>query len=351
MTTTKIQRLQADLLIWYDRHRRALPWRAPAGKTADPYAVWLSEIMLQQTTVATVKGYFERFLARWPTVADLAAAPLDDVLTEWAGLGYYARARNLHKCANAVVERHGGHFPADEAALRELPGIGRYTAAAVAAIAFDIPATVVDGNVERVVSRLHAIDAPLPDSRPEIWRRAETITPAARPGDFAQAMMDLGATVCTPRSPLCMVCPWSWACEARAAGIAAELPRKKDKKPRPTRYAMAFWLERDGPRGREVLLRRRPEQGLLGGMMEVPSSPWIEDDAADGWSHAPAQAEWSALDEPVVHVFTHFRLELDVVKGEVSASARADGVWAPVDRLGEYALPTVMTKIVKAARG
>ncbi|MEN3974427.1 A/G-specific adenine glycosylase [Emcibacter sp. SYSU 3D8] len=351
MILNDAQRLQSDLLAWYDRHRRTLPWRAPPGEVADPYAVWLSEIMLQQTTVATVKGYFERFLTRWPTVADLAAAPLDDVLTEWAGLGYYARARNLHKCANVVVERHGGRFPANEAVLLELPGIGRYTAAAIAAIAFDQGATVVDGNVERVISRLRAIETPLPDSKPEIWRWAEAITPAARAGDFAQAMMDLGATVCTPRTPLCMVCPWSWACEARAAGIAADLPRKKARKPRPTRYGMAFWLEREGKAGREVLLRRRPEEGLLGGMMEVPSSPWTEDPAADGWSHAPAQAEWTAVDEPVVHVFTHFRLELDVVRGEVSAGVVAEGVWVRLDRLADYALPTVMTKAIKAARG
>jgi A/G-specific adenine glycosylase len=351
MAPSDVSALQAALLAWYDRHRRVLPWRAAPGEAADPYAVWLSEIMLQQTTVATVKGYFERFLARWPTVADLAAAPLDDVLAEWAGLGYYARARNLHKCAAAVVERHGGSFPTDEATLRTLPGIGRYTAAAIAAIAFDERATVVDGNVERVVSRLHAIEAPLPDSKPELWRRAAALTPARRPGDFAQAMMDLGATVCTPRRPLCMVCPWSWACEARIGGIEAALPRKKYKKPRPTRYGLAFWLERQGNAGREVLLRRRPEQGLLGGMMEIPSSPWVEDDTADGWVHAPAQAKWTAVDEPVVHVFTHFRLELDVVRGEISAGAKVDGVWVPVDRLGEYALPTVMTKVVKVAMG
>jgi A/G-specific adenine glycosylase len=349
MTLPKTQRLQAGLLDWYDRHRRTLPWRAPPGRTADPYAVWLSEIMLQQTTVATVKGYFDRFLKRWPTVAHLAAAPLDDVLTEWAGLGYYARARNLHKCAGVVAAEHGGRFPAGESALLELPGIGRYTAAAISAIAFDRKATVVDGNVERVISRLHAIGTPLPESRPEIRRRAEALTPEARAGDFAQAMMDLGATVCTPRNPLCLMCPWSWTCEAHAAGIEAELPRKKDKKPRPTRYGMAFWLERDGRAGREVLLRRRPEEGLLGGMMEIPSSPWVEDDTADGWSHAPAQAEWTAVAEPVVHVFTHFRLELDVVKGEVSAGARMEGVWAPIDRLADYALPTVMTKVVRAA--
>jgi A/G-specific adenine glycosylase len=351
MTKTQARSLQTDLLDWYDRHRRVLPWRALPGAAADPYAVWLSEIMLQQTTVATVKGYFARFLARWPTVADLAAAPLDDVLTEWAGLGYYARARNLHKCANAVVARHGGRFPPDEAALLTLPGIGRYTAAAVAAIAFDRQATVVDGNVERVISRLHAIQEPLPDSRPEIYRRATEITPARRAGDFAQAMMDLGATVCTPRNPSCMVCPWSARCAARIAGIAAELPRKKDKKPRPTRYGMAFWLEREGTHGREVLLRRRPEEGLLGGMMEVPSSPWTEDDAADIWSHAPAQVAWEAVDEPVIHVFTHFRLELDVMRGALLGRGPVEGVWAPLDRLKDYALPTVMTKVVKAARG
>lgn len=351
MTTTHPQNLQTDLLDWYDRHRRVLPWRALPGAAADPYAVWMSEIMLQQTTVATVKGYFARFLARWPTVADLAAAPLDAVLTEWAGLGYYARARNLHKCAIAVVEQHGGRFPPDEAALLTLPGIGRYTAAAVAAIAFDQQATVVDGNVERVISRLHAIEDPLPDSRPEIYRRAAEITPARRAGDFAQAMMDLGATVCTPRGPSCMVCPWSAYCAARIAGIAGELPRKKDKKPRPTRYGMAFWLEREGTHGPEVLLRRRPEEGLLGGMMEIPSSPWTEDDAANTWSHAPAQVEWTAVDEPVIHVFTHFRLELDVVRGEVSEAIPIDGIWVSVDRLIDYALPTVMTKVIKAARG
>ena len=351
MTLPKTQRLQADLLAWYDRHRRVLPWRALPGRAADPYAVWLSEIMLQQTTVATVKGYFERFLKRWPTVRHLAAAPLDDVLNEWAGLGYYARARNLHKCAAVVAAAHGGRFPADEASLLTLPGVGRYTAAAISSIAFDQQATVVDGNVERVISRLHAIEQPLPDSKPEIYRHADALTPAQRPGDFAQAMMDLGATVCTPRNPLCMVCPWSWACEALAAGIAAELPRKKDKKPRPNRYGVAFWLERVGPQGREVLLRRRPEEGLLGGMMEIPSSPWVEDDTADGWSHAPAQVAWTAVDEPVVHVFTHFRLELDVMRGTLMGASPVDGVWARLDRLTDYALPTVMTKVVKAALG
>jgi A/G-specific adenine glycosylase len=350
MTDGATPRLRRDLLEWYDRHRRDLPWRALPGESPDPYAVWLSEIMLQQTTVATVKGYFQRFLERWPTVADLAAAPLDDVLTEWAGLGYYARARNLHKCADVVASDHGGRFPGDEAALLALPGIGRYTAAAVAAIAFGRPATVVDGNVERVISRLHAIETPLPDSKAEIWERAAVLTPAERPGDFAQAMMDLGATVCTPRKPLCMVCPWMADCAARAAGIEERLPRKKDKKPRPTRYGIAFWLERQGAAGREVLLRRRPEEGLLGGMMEVPSSPWSEDPAADGWSHAPAQVRWTELAEPVVHVFTHFRLELDVVTGEAVGAQPVDGVWAPVDGLDGYALPTVMKKVAKAAR-
>ncbi|MFN3232432.1 MAG: A/G-specific adenine glycosylase [Alphaproteobacteria bacterium] len=349
MTETAPDLVQQALLRWYDSHRRVLPWRALAGESADPYRVWLSEIMLQQTTVATVKGYYERFLARWPTVEALAEAPLDDVLTEWAGLGYYARARNLHKCAQTVVADHEGAFPGTAEALEKLPGIGRYTSAAVAAIAFDQPATVVDGNVERVISRLFAIETPLPDSKPEIHENAARLTPGSRPGDYAQAMMDLGATICTSKSPKCLLCPLVDGCVAKAAGLESELPRKKPKKARPTRYGTAFWLEREGGKGREVLLRRRPEKGLLGGMMEVPSSPWVENDAANGLGHAPAPVIWEAVDGQVVHVFTHFRLELDVVRGEAGDDLDVDGKWVSIDALGGEALPTVMKKVVKMA--
>src|SRR5690242_14567761 len=269
MTMTHATRL----LDWYDRHRRTLPWRAPAGKRSAPYLVWLSEIMLQQTTVATVGDYFHRFVKRWPTVEALAGAPIDEVLSAWAGLGYYARARNLHACARAVTEQHGGVFPSDEEALLALPGIGPYTAAAIRAIAFDEPASAVDGNVERVITRLFAIETPLHDAKAEINLRAATLVPQRRAGDYAQAMMDLGATVCTPRSPRCVICPLMAGCISRKRGIAEELPRRAPKAERPTRRGLAFVLTRkDGA----VLLRKRPTKGLLGGMDEVPSSDWRE---------------------------------------------------------------------------
>ena len=261
------------VLAWYDRHRRTLPWRAPAGERAEPYIVWLSEIMLQQTTVATVGDYFRRFVARWPTVETLAAAPIDDVLSAWAGLGYYARARNLHACARVVTEQLGGRFPEDEEGLRALPGIGSYTAAAIAAIAFDRPASAVDGNVERVIARLFSIETPLPDAKPEIAGRAARLVPRKRAGDYAQALMDLGATVCTPRAPRCMLCPIADDCRARSRGIAEQLPARLTKRQKPTRRGLAFVLaRRDGA----ILLRKRPAKGLLGGMDEVPSSAWRE---------------------------------------------------------------------------
>ena len=260
------------LLAWYDRHRRHLPWRAAPGDRADPYRVWLSEIMLQQTTVVTVKPYFDGFLARWPSVADLAAAPLDTVLSAWAGLGYYARARNLHKCAQEVVARHGGAFPADEAALLALPGIGPYTAAAIAAIAFDQVASPVDGNIERVMARIHRVETALPAAKPEIRTLAQTHTPPRRTGDYAQALMDLGATICTPRKPVCALCPWQADCAAYAHGAPMTWPRRTPKAAKPHRTGLAFLYYRgDG----QVLFRRRPEQGLLGGMTEVPCSPWL----------------------------------------------------------------------------
>jgi A/G-specific adenine glycosylase len=342
------------LLAWYDRHRRKLPWRAPPGSHADPYRVWLSEIMLQQTTVKAVAPYYARFLSRWPDVGALAAAPLDDVLSAWAGLGYYARARNLHACARAVVERHGGEFPADEAALRALPGIGAYTAAAIAAIAFDQPASPVDGNIERVVARLYAVDTPLPAAKPEISRLTQALTPARRAGDFAQAMMDLGATLCSPKNPACALCPWQENCAAHLRGEAEQFPRRAPKREGILRRGAAFVARRaDG----FVLVRTRPEQGLLGGMTEVPGTEWTHDfDEHDIPASAPRfgsarsrkKAAWHRVPGRVRHVFTHFPLELGVYAVEVPPRTPAPkGThWAKISELGGEALPTLMRKVL-----
>ena len=352
----------AALLDWYGRHARDLPWRIPPGAAArkdpypDAYRVWLSEIMLQQTAVAAVKAYFARFVARWPTVEDLAAAPLDDVLHAWQGLGYYARARNLHRCARTVAQEHGGVFPDTEEGLRALPGIGAYTAAAVAAIAFGRPATVVDGNVERVMARLHAVETPLPAAKPLLGRLAGLTTPAGgpqhRPGDYAQAVMDLGAMVCTARSPKCLLCPWSAGCSAHRRGMAADLPRRAPKKPKPLRRGIVWWIE--GPDGR-VLLQRRPENGLLGGMMEFPGTGWTEAEPQGGPPVAIADEREAGT---VGHVFTHFRLELavrtartDASAGEAVREAVRQAVWEDPARLDRQALPTLMKKVARAALG
>ncbi len=343
------------LLAWYDRHRRRLPWRALPGERPDPYRVWLSEIMLQQTTVATVGPYYERFTARWPTVADLAAAERDALLAEWAGLGYYARARNLHACARAVVERHGGAFPDSEAELLALPGIGAYTAAAIAAIAFDRPATPLDGNIERVVARLFAVTEPLPGAKKELKRLAATLTPAARPGDYAQAAMDLGATVCLPARPKCLLCPLEGLCRARALGIAERLPAKAPKPEKPIRRGVAFLARRADGR---VLLRRRADKGLLGGMTEVPSSRWkpLAEGAlgeAEALAQAPLPAAWDEVPGVVRHTFTHFHLELTLWRAELPAATEApEGArWAALDGLAEEALPTVMRKVLRHGLG
>ncbi len=339
------ERLAASLLDWYDHHRRRLPWRAGPGTRPDPYKVWLSEIMLQQTTVVVVADYFRRFLARWPTLEALAAVELDEVLHAWQGLGYYARARNLHKCARLLLAEHGGRFPDTEAALRSLPGVGRYTAAAIAAIAYDRPATVVDGNVERVIARLRAVETPLPTAKPALHALAAALTPATRPGDYAQALMDLGASVCTPRKPGCLACPWRDACEGRKRGIAETLPRKAPKRARPQRYGVAFWLVRsDGA----VLLRRRPEQGLLGGMIEVPSTPWRETPWAldEAGIHAPQACLWTPLPDPVRHGFTHFEIELQVAAAATESDG-GDGIWCPPSRFADYALPALTKKVVR----
>jgi A/G-specific adenine glycosylase len=341
----------AILLQWYDRHRRMLPWRAPKGERANPYRVWLSEIMLQQTTVKAVAPYYARFLARFPTVAHLAAAPLDDVLKLWAGLGYYARARNLHACAKAVVEQHGGQFPDSEEALRALPGIGGYTAAAIAAIAFGRRASPVDGNIERVIARLFAVTEDLPGAKPRIRALAEALTPGRRAGDFAQGLMDLGATICTPKNPACVLCPWMDACAGRARGDQDSFPRKAEKKTGALRRGAAFVaLRADGC----VLTRSRPEKGLLGGMTEVPTTAWTRDfDEATALADVPLRARWRRVPGIVTHTFTHFPLELTVHAAKVSNAVRTpDGMrWVPLDRLAGEALPNLMRKVVAHALG
>ena len=340
----------SDLLLWYHRHRRRLPWRALPDETADPYRVWLSEIMLQQTTVAMVVPYYETFLTRFPDVQALAAADEATVMHAWAGLGYYARARNLHACAKLVAAL--GDFPRQAEALRALPGIGAYTAAALAAIAFDQPVVPVDGNVERVVARLAAIDAPLPGAKRRIAEAAARFgaDPAARarPADFAQALFDLGATVCTPARPACALCPLVAGCAGRQQGIAAELPRKAPKRPRPLRHGAHFWLV-DGA-GR-VLLRRRPPHGLLGGMTELPGSPWRAEswDGEEWRAHVPMPAEWQPAGE-VRHGFTHFVLRIALYAAAVR-HIEAVGFLRPVAALDDEALPSVMRKCVRLAVG
>ena len=342
----------ADLLAWYDRHRRILPWRARHGEKPDPYRVWLSEIMLQQTTVKTVAPYFTKFVTRWPSVQALAAANLDDVLRAWAGLGYYARARNLHACARAVVERHGGKFPNDIVALRALPGIGEYTAAAISAIAFDAPAVPVDGNVERVVSRLFAVEDELPAAKLEIKNLAASLLPPHRSGDFAQALMDLGATICSPKRPACSLCPWNESCRAFERGDQETFPRKAPKREGKLRRGAAFVVLRADGR---VLLQQRPEKGLLGSMTEVPGSAWAHDfDTAKALASAPrfrGKLKWRKLPGLVRHVFTHFPLELTVFTAPAprATTASKGARWVKLNDLPGEALPSVMRKVLAHA--
>jgi A/G-specific adenine glycosylase len=304
--------------------------------------------MLQQTTVAAVKDYFMKFTSRWPTVFNLAAAPREDVLKAWAGLGYYARARNLHACAQVVAKDLGGAFPETREALEQLPGIGPYTSAAIASIAFDQPVAAIDGNVDRVITRLHAITTPLPQAKPDIRRLAQAMVPSARAGDFAQAMMDLGATICTPKSPSCNICPFTDHCEGRKLGIAATLPRKAPKAEIPTRRAHAYWLTNSTG---EVLLRTRPDKGLLGGMSEVPSSEWAEKLPRDAAPHAPIEADWTRVPGQVMHTFTHFHLELTVHVATLPRIKLPDASYrlALIAELAGEALPSVMRKIVRHA--
>jgi A/G-specific adenine glycosylase len=343
----------ALLLAWYDRHRRKLPWRPLPGVAADPYRVWLSEIMLQQTGVKWVAPYFEKFTARWPDVSALGRASLDDVLRMWAGLGYYSRARNLHACAVAVLRDHGGAFPDSEEGLRALPGIGPYTAAAIAAIAFGRRTMPVDGNIERVVSRLFAVEEPLPQAKPLIQQLATTLLGPSRAGDSAQALMDLGSSICTPKTPACALCPLNDDCAARVRGDQETFPRKAPKKTGELRRGAAFVVTRGG----ELLVRTRAEKGLLGGMTEVPVSDWRaaqEDKIA--LKQAPSLkniSRWHRRVGVVTHVFTHFPLQLVVYTAAVPARTRApEGMrWVPIATLKDEALPNVMRKAIAHGLG
>ena len=336
--------LSSNLLEWYDVHARPMPWRTPpaekkAGVQPDPYRIWLSEVMLQQTTVAAVKDYFNRFTTRWPTVVSLAAADDGDVMGEWAGLGYYARARNLLKCARVITDEHSGIFPDDHATLLTLPGIGPYTAAAISSIAFDLRHVVVDGNVERVMSRLYDIHAPLPASKLELTAKAEHLTPNQRTGDYAQAVMDLGATICTPKSPACGICPWHEPCKARKAGTAPDLPKKTPKKPKPIRHGTVYLGRRsDGA----WLLERRPNKGLLGGMLGWPGSDWIDVTTPRPIGTPPTPADWKTEEGEVRHTFTHFHLLLTVMTATIESNEQllflGHNDFRPSD------LPTVMRK-------
>ncbi|MGO9005784.1 MAG: A/G-specific adenine glycosylase [Beijerinckiaceae bacterium] len=338
------------ILDWYDRHRRALPWRAPPGEKSDPYVVWLAEIMLQQTTVAAVKPYFAAFVARFPDVAALAAAPVEAVMRQWAGLGYYSRARNLHACAEAIVAGYSGEFPKTEAELRRLPGIGPYTAAAIAAIAFEEKVAVVDGNVERVIARLYAIETLMPAAKAEIKAKTALLVPDDRPGDFAQALMDLGATTCTPRRPACGLCPFRASCRAQALGRPEDFPRKTPKLERPKRRGAVFYLRRtDGA----LLVRTRPPQGLLGGMTEFPGTEWTEAFEAGGTLRAaPVRAAYRKLPAQVKHVFTHFALSLEIFAANVGQETQpaAQCRFVAAADLESEAFPSLMRKVIAVVR-
>lgn len=338
------------LLAWYDAEARVMPWRVPpqdrkAGARPDPYHIWLSEVMLQQTTVAAVKAYFRKFVGLWPTVHDLAAAEDADVMAAWAGLGYYARARNLLKCARVVSGELGGEFPSTTDDLQKLPGIGPYTSAAIASIAFDAPATVLDGNVERVMARLHNDETPLPAAKPVFHAYADALTPAQRPGDYAQAVMDLGATICTPRKPACGLCPWRTRCRARTEGTPETLPRKTPKKPKPVRQGVAYVVRRaDGA----WLLETRPDKGLLGGMLGWPGTEWSDATAPA----PPLEADWRVLPGDVRHTFTHFHLILTVQTARVPLDTGARrGTFYRKEDFRPADLPTVMRKVFNLASG
>jgi A/G-specific adenine glycosylase len=333
------------ILGWYDAHRRTLPWRSEPGVVPNPYHVWLSEIMLQQTTVATVKSYFEYFLTRWPKIENLAKAPLDDVLHAWQGLGYYARARNLHKCAQAISSDYDCRFPETESALLTLPGIGPYTASAIMAIAFNKKSTPMDGNIERVITRLYAVMEPLPKSKKYLYQLAIKMTPDLRAGDYAQALMDIGATICTPRSPNCGICPLTRNCVANLKGLEAELPKREKKPTKPLRRAIVFWVTRSSGK---VLLRRRPERGLLGGMIEIPSSSWEVEKKShkELIEQAPFDINWMIIPGSVRPTFTHFHLDLEILSGTYEGESLKGDIWSMPHQFSDHALPTVMKKVI-----
>ncbi|MBN9545093.1 MAG: A/G-specific adenine glycosylase [Alphaproteobacteria bacterium] len=337
--------LATRLLDWYDRHRRVLPWRAPAGKRADPYRVWLSEIMLQQTTVQAVAGYYRKFLERWPNVKALAAAPEEDVLAAWAGLGYYARARNLHAAARIVAKDMGGKFPGTAEGLRALPGIGGYTAGAIAAIAYDERQAAMDANAERVIARLYAVETPLPKAKTELHGLGMALVPA-RAGDFVQALMDLGSAICTPKRPYCGNCPWTEECAARRRGIQENLPVKAPKSARPLKRGAAFVAQ---DRNGAVLLVKRPDKGLLASMLEPPLGEWTADFPSKqaALKQAPFPADWKRRAGLVRHGFTHFELEIEVYFADLASRPKTNGQWVASAKLREVALPTVMRKIVE----
>ncbi|MGI9400374.1 MAG: A/G-specific adenine glycosylase [Rhizobiaceae bacterium] len=339
------------LLAWYDKHSRRMPWRIgpqdrQGGVKPNPYHVWLSEVMLQQTQVTTVAEYFGKFLLKWPELTDLAAADTEDVMKAWAGLGYYSRARNLKKCADMLVRDFAGKYPETAVELKKLPGIGDYTSAAIAAIAFDESAAVVDGNVERVICRLHEIETPLPKAKAEISAIVAEMVPHHRPGDFAQAMMDLGATICTPKRPACALCPMNASCKAYNSGSQENYPVKAAKKDKPLRTGSAYVaIRKDGA----VFLRRRPDHGLLGGMSEVPTTEWTVGPAIEGAGDAPFPGNWEKAGL-VRHTFTHFHLELTVWRAkEVQSTSMENGRWSQSEKLADEALPTVMKKVIVTA--
>ena len=345
-----LAKMRKDLLSWYDLNGRTLPWRAAKGQKIQPYHVLLSEIMLQQTTVATVGPYFEKFVQRWPSLSDLACADLDEILHGWQGLGYYARARNLHLCAKMISEELGGKFPEKEDDLKKLPGIGIYTAAAISAIAFGNPANVVDGNVERVIARIHALKQPLKFIKSQIRDLSAKISPTSRkerPGDFAQAVMDLGATICTPRKPNCRICPWRCQCKAFQNDLQELIPARQDKKSKPKRYGIVFWVKH---RDAGILMKKRPNKGLLGGMVVVPSTEWVEKEwsTKDAQNTAPFKTNWKPLPGVIKHTFTHFHLELSILAANVSRIGGTDDfIWVRPEKMHEIPLPTVMKKVVQ----
>ena len=346
--TSDSKKIHARIISWYDKHRRILPWRAQPGSVPDPYSIWLSEIMLQQTTVATVKDYYQNFIMRWPSIRHLAQAPLEEVLAAWAGLGYYARARNLHACARQIYEHDHGRFPKSEDELRKLPGIGPYTAAAISAIAFDRPCVAVDGNVERIMTRLHTIDTPPKKNKKIIIEKSQLLASSKRPGDFVQALMDLGATICTPKNPQCLVCPIKSYCLAFQQDKAHLYPRKEIKPKKPKRQAAIFILHYE----RNILIQKQPNHGIFGGMFIFPSTPFKQDTKLEAMlDHAPHKIKWRKLDGLIKHIFTHFVCESHVFIGKTRSDIKLgpDKKWISLEELPEIGLPALMMKAAEKA--